>query len=55
MTRRDKIAELAQFIMSRDPALKNFGDVDYQLHKNDLEDEIHRSIESWLDGNARGE
>ncbi len=55
MTRRDKIAELAQFIMARDPTLKDFGEVDYQLHRIDLEDTIHRAVENWLEANARGE
>ena len=55
MTRADKVAELAQFILSRDPSFKNLHWAEYDLHRLALEDQIHRSVAEWLDQNASAE
>jgi len=55
MTQADKVAELAQFILSRDDSFRHMHFVDYDLHRLELEDEIHRAIVLWLDQNASAE
>jgi hypothetical protein len=55
MTRADKVAELAQFILSRDESFKHMHYAEYDLHRLALEDEIRRAIVLWLDQNASAE